>query len=227
MVSIDRLPPNAWFQNLPGAFTEALLRRARVARYENRDTLYTAGEQQGHLWCVLSGFVKMHVAMNESEPRFAHMASSGFWFGENEIILGQTSIVEASVSGETELIKIRRTVLLDIAKTQPSTWQYLAQLAALNQALAVGGADDLMLRGARKRLAAVLLRLSSNRCAFQGISPTEKVPVTQSEIGEAANIASTGLTSLLAEFSKLGAIEIGYRSITISSPDLLEAEIRK
>lgn len=62
---------------------------------------------------------------------------------------------------------------------------------------------------------------------LSGYFANKKVPVTQSEIGEAANIASTGLTSLLAEFSKLGAIEIGYRSITISSPDLLEAEIRK
>ena len=162
MVSIERIPQNSWFQGLPRAFSEDLLRRASVARYSKGEILYTVGEQQGHLWCVLSGFVKMSIAMNEREPRFAHIASPGFWFGENELILGQASIVEASVSGATELLMVRRGFFLENAKRHSGGWHYIAQLAALNQALAVSGADDLMLRGSRQRLASVLLRLTSS-----------------------------------------------------------------
>ena len=89
----------------------------------------------------------------------------------------------------------------------------------MNEATAIGAVDDLMIRNAKKRLAAVLLRLSSHRNGFQGVPPVSAVPVTQTEIAVAATLSRSSAAAILAEFSGKGIIRTDYRTIVILTPN--------
>ncbi|MGA9252212.1 MAG: helix-turn-helix domain-containing protein [Roseobacter sp.] len=79
-----------------------------------------------------------------------------------------------------------------------------------------------MFRDPMKWLAAVLLRLTSNRSATQGIEPIDTISPTQTEVAVAANLSTTVLTRLLNELGAMGAVKSDYGKISILSAAVLK-----
>jgi CRP-like cAMP-binding protein len=164
----------------------------------------------------------MLVTMNEQDPRFGHVAGPGFWFGETEVVTGEAGIIEMVAASETTLIALNRAALDAIAKDHPGVWPALTLLAVQNQGLAIGAADDLMLRNTTQRLAAVLLRLSARRNAFQGVPPLTHIPASWNELAEAASMSRSKVAAILSEFASANLIRTRQRWIEIVNAKGLE-----
>ena len=211
--------PGGWLGKVSPAFAKALLAVGVKRTFQDGEVIYGLGQDQACLWGISSGLVRMLVTMNEQSPRFGHVAGPGFWFGETEFVIDRPGIIEMAASGETELLMVTRHAFARVAGNHPDAWPAVAVLAVLNEGLAIGAADDLMIRDARQRLCAVLLRLSSNRNAFQGMPPIPYIPATQREIAEAANLSRSSAAALLAELSGAGLVRTEYRRIEILDPE--------
>jgi CRP-like cAMP-binding protein len=215
----DRNLRSGWLGQVPPPLADAILRAGSPRSFRDGEVIYGLGQDQSSLWGIASGLVRMWVTMNEQPPRFGHVAGPGFWFGETEFVTGRPGIIEMAVAGETTMLTVPRRAFGRVVAEHPGAWSAVALLAVLNQGLAIGAADDLMIRDARQRLCAVLLRLSSNRNAFQRTPPVAHVPATQAEIAEAANLSRSSTAALLAEMSGAGLIRTEYRRIDILDPD--------
>lgn len=212
-----------WLGSVAEPVAEAILSTGKWRGFADREVIYNVGEEARALWAVAAGAVRMHVSVGEQPPRFGHVAAPGFWFGELEFLTGLPRVFEMEAVGETQVLHLPAHDLERIAKENADAWRDLARLSALNEATAVAAADDLMIRDPRQRLAAVLLRLSSHRAAFQGILPIPAIPATQAEIADAANLSRTKAAALLAEFAGAGLVTAGYRTVTLDDPGGLSA----
>jgi CRP/FNR family transcriptional regulator, cyclic AMP receptor protein len=218
----ERTLTTGWLAQADPALRKALLEAGRIRHFADGATIYTFDQHQICLWGVVSGLVRISIAMNEQEPKLAHCAGPGFWFGEVPIITGRTRAVQAVASGETRLCAIDRADIVAMARPDTEVWRLVATLSVLNQLVAIGAGEDLMIRDPRKRLVTVLLRLSGRRNAFQGTAPIPTVPVTQAELAEASTLSRSSATLILKDLVQLGMIRTDYRSIAILDSTGLE-----
>ncbi len=218
---------SGWLGNATPAFADALLQTGSLKGFQNGDVVYGLDQLQDCLWCVVSGLARFSITMNEQPPRFAHVAGPGFWFGEVELTTRSPRIIEVEAHGDTVLLMVSRADFHRIASEINDAWREVARLAVANLALAIGAADDLMIRDPKRRLAAVLLRLASHRNAFQGVAPIPFIPATQSEIAEAANLSRASAAAILAELVESGAIVTEYRRIRLTDPERLKGLVHE
>lgn len=209
---------SGWLARVPSGVADLLVGSASPVRFGEGETVYGFGQRQNRLFGVVSGTVRMWVTMNEQEPRFGHIAGPGFWFGETELVTGKAGIMEMAAYGETLLYAIDRPSIDRLGETIPGIWQAIALLAVMNQGTAIGAADDLLIRNSEQRLAAVLLRLSSRRSAFQGVPPLDRLPVTRAELAEVSSLSQSTTAALVADFVRSGLIRTGYREIVLENP---------
>ena len=207
-----------WLGGISAGLSDDFLQASRVRHLSDGQAVYNQGDEDRCLFGVASGFVRMFFTMNEQDPLLGHVVGPGFWFGEAGLILGQGRLMGAVASGPTDLWCLSEVSIDKIVQSNPQAWRAIAQLAVLNEALAIGAAEDLMIRDSRLRLAAVLLRLANLRNAFQRTLPLLEVPVTQPELAEAACLSRTVATDILRDFSQRGWVETGYRTKKIQTP---------
>lgn len=221
-LATERTLTTGWLAQADPALRKSLLEGGRFRHFGDGAMIYTFEQDQICLWGVVSGIVRISVTMNEQEPKLAHCAGPGFWFGEVPVITGRTRAVQAVASGGTRLCAIDRSVIVEIARRTPEAWRLVAMLAVLNELVAIGAGEDLMIRDPRKRLVAVLLRFSGRRNAFQGTAPIQTVPVTQAELAEASTLSRSSAAVILKDLAQRGMIRTDYRSIAILEPESLE-----
>lgn len=211
-----------WLREVPAPLADEILTSGSWHTFADREIVYGIGTEDQSLWGVDSGCIRMHLAMNEAAPRFVHVVGPGSWFGELAFITGFSRPFEMEAASPSRLLRLGRSEVDRLAAARPEIWREIARLAALNEAMAIGSAHDLMLRGTHKRLAAVLLRLASRRNAFQGAPPVDVIPATQSEIADACGLSRTVAAGAMAAFVDSGVIRTEYRRIRILQPHILE-----
>lgn len=221
---IDAEPlKSGWLGEMPRDFVDDVLSIGHWVQFKKNEVIYWHGAESNDLFGVASGHVRLHIAMNEHEQRVAHIVGPGFWFGENELILKSSRIMEMAAGSDLKLFKVPSDGFYRLAEKKPCVWKHLAALAAQHQILAIGAADDLLLSSAEKRIAAVLLRLSGNRLNH-ALSPAYfEIPITQQEFSVAANLSRATAGRLLREMASRGEILIEYGRIQIKKKETLEA----
>ncbi|KJS44828.1 MAG: hypothetical protein VR71_04205 [Roseovarius sp. BRH_c41] len=199
-----------------------LLGTGRIRRFIDGAMIYGFHQEQICLWGVVSGVVRIFATMNEQDPKLVHCAGPGFWFGEVSVITGQTRAVQAEASGDLMLCAIDRSVVTRIAQRDPDVWRAVAMLSVMNELMAIGAGEDLMIRDSRKRLVAVLLRFAGHRNGFQGAPPIPTVAVSQLELAAASSLSRSSATEILRDLAQRGLIRTDYRTIAILDPAALK-----
>lgn len=106
-----------------------------------------------------------------------------------------------------------------VAARTPDLWRHLALLALENAGRAIGLAQDLMLRGSRERLAALLARLAGLRDAHPPSSPI--VDATQSELAAIANLSRSVVSALLLDMERDGVVRLRRAGVEIVDAERL------
>jgi CRP-like cAMP-binding protein len=212
-----------WLAQTDPEIRQGFLDAGTLRHFVDGEMIYGFEQEQSCLWGVVSGAIRLFVAMSEQDPRLAHCAGPGFWFGEIPVITGGTRAMQAMASGNVRLGSIDRSVVVNMAKTNSDVWRSVATLSIMNEMIAIGSAEDLMMRSPRKRLVATLLRMAGWRHGFQGALPMTTVPVTQLELAEASSLSRSSAAVILKELGDRGLVKAEYRSITIlDAPPLKE-----
>ena len=163
------------------------------------------------------------IAPGERGPYVAHFARPGTWFGEAAAFTEQPRRIGLAVTRDSELLHLPLPAIREIVAADPGAWRFFGFAAIAHYDVAIGAADDLLIRDHFKRSVAVLLRLGGCRYLTPpGPTPIE-VDVSQEDFAAMTNLARTTAGTVLRTLEAAGHVEVSYRKVRILKPDALRA----
>jgi CRP-like cAMP-binding protein len=210
-----------WLSHTPATFHDRLLEQCARVEISQGNIIFTVGENSSGLWGMAKGQVHFNIATHEHGPRFGHVLGPGAWFGDYELITGNPRILEVKASRDCVLYHLPSQKFQQLAKEYPLSWRWIALLATQHTALALGAADDLMIKKSDARLAALLLRLSGRRGAPEGTIPLDDLDVTQQNLSDALNLSRTATGQKLRKLRDRKMIGFTYTKLKILDPQAL------
>lgn len=204
---------HGWLSRLPRHLQAALLKATRVRRIASGEVLFSVGDPPGGLYGLASGCLAIEAAQSDSAPHKSFLVHPGTWLGEGPTAGLDNRLIgvwatRPSVVAVIEIAGFRRA-----AARMPELWRHLALLALEGNARTIGLAQDLMQRGSRARLAALLARLAGLREAYPPVPPV--IDATQGEIAAIANLSRSVVSTLLMRLQQEGIIRLHRASIEV------------
>ena len=205
-----------WLARCPDDIRDALLDACRISRLDAGAPVFHINDPAGGLFGIESGCIAFEAAQSDRPPQMGLLLHPGCWFGEGTLSGRPTRLVGPRATRPTILAAVELKRFRTLAAGRPEIWRYVAELATENTARVIGLAEDLMLRGSRARLAAILVRLAGLRESSPPSPPV--IDATQAEIAAVANLSRSMVSVLLHELERSGFIELGRSSISIADP---------
>ena len=119
--------------------------------------------------------------------------------------------------GNSKLLHLPLPAIREIATADPGAWRFFGLAAIAHIDVAIGAADDLLLRDHVKRGVAVLLRLGGCRYHTPPDATTSEVDVSQGDFAAMTNLARTTAGTVLRRFEASGYLKVSYRRVSILS----------
>lgn len=213
------LAARGWLSRTPAAFRDAVLSASHLRSFSPGETIYAAGDASEGLWGLASGTLGVEVSGPARPPVFAHLTGKGFWIGAHTLVLGPERQVGLVALTACHLLHHSAAAFHAIARRDPEAWRWLSVLPLMQNILAFGVLDDLLIRDPKRRCAAILLRLAGCRGPFADDSPQE-VFVTQEVLAELVNLSRTSVGDVLRDFEARGLISRRYGRIAIDHNQL-------
>ena len=163
------------------------------------------------------------IVQGERGPYLAHFARPGDWIGLACALTGQPRKVGLATARDASVLHLPLPAIHEIVGQNPAAWRFLALLPLGHLDVAIGAADDLLIRDHFKRCVAVLLRLAGCRLASPSGAPPVDVDVNQEDLAAMANLARTTAGAVLRKLEAAGQICAAYRRVRILDPDALRA----
>ncbi|HKK35847.1 MAG TPA: Crp/Fnr family transcriptional regulator [Paracoccaceae bacterium] len=210
-----------WLSRLPLPLRSALLDVAWVRNYSAGETLYAGGDPSGGLYGLESGCLALEGVQSDSPPQKSFLVHPGAWIGEGPVCGLETRMIGASATRASAVVAIEVAACRRVAARAPDLWRHIALLSLRNHARTIGLAQDLMLRGSRERLAALLARLAGLRDAHPPVPLV--IDATQGEIAAIANLSRSVVSSLLLKMELDGLVRLRRASVEILDVERLLA----
>jgi CRP-like cAMP-binding protein len=192
---------------------------SRLRVYRAGDRLFGLGDPPGGLYGLEQGCLALEAAESDHLPQKGFLIHPGVWTGEGPVAGLETRVTGAWATRPSKVLCIEISAFRRAAAREPELWRHLMLVGLLNQRRLIGLAQDMMLRGSRQRLAALLTRLAGLR---EDHPPTDPVvDATQGEIGAIANLSRGVVSRLLLEMEQEGIVRLGRASVEILDPDRL------
>jgi CRP/FNR family transcriptional regulator, cyclic AMP receptor protein len=210
-----------WLSTTPEQFRKVVLVRCQLHEFEAGAAVYSVGDPPGGMFGLIAGRLAISIAPGERGPYLAHFARPGAWFGEAAAFTEQPRRIGLAATRDTKVLHLPLPSIREIVASDPGAWRYFGLASIAHIDIAIGAADDLLIRDHFKRSIAVLLRLGGCRMS----NPLEGMPieidVNQQDFATMANLARTTAGIVLHKLEGLGHIEVSYRNIRILAPDAL------
>lgn len=215
-----------WLSQMPEPFRQNLLGRCRLQKVAAGERVYGLDDPPGGIYGVASGSVSMALAPQERGPYFGHVMGPGSWFGLAAAMHKQSRVVGMTATRASALLLLPMAEFDALVTETPAAWRFFTALALINTGIAMGAADDLLIRDTSRRCIATLLRLAGLRSSGSMNPPLSEVDVTQEELAYLSNLSRNATGLLLRDLQKRNLIELAYKSIRIRDAAGLQELVR-
>lgn len=161
----------------------------------------------------------------ERAPYFAHVGRPGAWFGEGSALTDQPRQVGAVATRDATALHLPLPAIRTLASIDGEVWRWIAVLTSRHLKIAMGAIIAPMIRDPTERAIAVLLRLAERRMAGGADGPAT-IDTSQEDLAAMTNLSRNSLGTILRRLEDEDLVRIGYRKITLSSPEGLRARLR-
>lgn len=208
------LARRGWLSRTPAAFRDAVLSQTSLRSFGAGTTIYSEGDPSDGLWGLAEGTIGLELAGERRSPSFAYLSGRGFWIGAQTLIMGPGRQVGLVALRPCRMLYLSGAAFHAIAQKDAEAWRWLAALPLIQNAVAFGVLDDLLIRESDRRCAAILLRLAGCRGPFAQDEPDD-IYATQEQLAEICNLSRTSLGEVLRAFDRQGFISRRYGRIVI------------
>lgn len=206
-----------WYTQLSPDLQRALLNNTQTLEYNRNNWICGAGDQPTGIYIVLTGAVKVYVALPRGDDSLVHVAMPGQIFG-HAAGLGQGPRLATVIAAEPSvLMHLPDTTLNQLAATYPEIWSSLARLLYRQVGAMLQHIAYLQSASTQARLAVQLLQLGFPNGSLQAVT------LSQAELAELIGVTRKTVNGLLRELQADGLIAIRGRRIDLQDPQ----ELRK
>ena len=222
----DIVSRQGWLSYAPSPFRRTVLDRCKLQVLKAGATIYSVGDPPGGMYGLASGSFAISIAPGERGPYVAHAAQPGTWFGEGSAFTDHPRRIGLAVSRDSEVLHLPLPAIHEIVAADPGAWRFFGLAAIAHNDVAIGAADDLLIRDHVYRSVAVLLRLGGCRYRTPKHAEPIEVDVSQEDFAVMTNVARTTAGAVLRKLEADGGVEVAYRKVRILAPDALRAMLQ-
>jgi CRP/FNR family transcriptional regulator len=95
-----------WFIGLNDEETSRLVELSRLTTFKTDEVLYTVGDTQKNLYCIIEGLVNISLISDEGDIFPLTIWETGNWFGEGALHESSVMPVEASAAAKSKVLII-------------------------------------------------------------------------------------------------------------------------
>lgn len=207
---VEALADSSWFASLGPDLGARLCAAARTRRLTDGDAVYRQGDPPDGLYGVLDGTVRLTSYSEQGTGHILLLARRGDWFGEVSTLDAGSRQQDAVSDGEVSLLHVPMSEVERVALAEPQLWRAIGRLGSLHQRAALDFMKAMGAMPAEGRVLALLRALGDRR-------PGGRLGVTHEEIAANVGLSRQTVTTVLQRLRRRGVIELGYRSVTLTS----------
>lgn len=206
-----------WLALQPATFRQAVIKRGRLQAFRAGAPVFLSGDEAGGIYGIISGEIGCEVTTGLTGPTLVHVMQSGWWFGEGPMLFGRRRNMSFMALEDARVMLVPLQAIREIAGMEAHAVNSLGQLAEINAVLAIEAGCELLIREARQRIAAVLLRVTA---VLEGVVSDNPggFRITQSQLAEMSNVSRHHANLALLELQAAGYVALGYGRIDLREP---------
>lgn len=208
-----RLERSAWFRSAPVAMQEQLIEAGRVERLAAGQRLFTRGDSDDGLYCVLDGLVRIGAASSDGKEALLAVIEPVNWFGEISLFDQRSRTHDAYAERDSELFHVSRVALAALLERKPEYWHVFGLLLTQKLRLAFDAIEEAALLPAAPRVARRLLLMAGGYGEPGALRRVLKVP--QEDLAMMLALSRQTINQVLKQFETQGALKLGYAEIEI------------
>ena len=210
-----RFGERGWLSAQPEAFRQQILQLAVAVHVPRTTPVFSVNGPPGGIYGVISGGIGIEGSGPYNVPRLGHILRSGSWFGHGPALTGRGHRVQNMRALEdSELAYVPLPPLRALLQSDPQAARYVGAMADGGNLLGTRIISDLLIPSVPHRVAAVLLRVTG---AEDGVEPDhpEGFLITQTDLGEMANVSRSMVNRVLGQFARAGWIDKHYNRLRV------------
>jgi CRP-like cAMP-binding protein len=198
-----------------------LLDAGRVERLAAGQRLFTRGDSDDGLYCVLDGLVRIGAASAAGKEALLAVIDPVNWFGEIALFDNRPRTHDAYAERDSELFHVPRAALAALLERTPAYWHLFGLLLTQKLRLAFDAIEEAALLPAAQRVARRLLLMAGGYGEPGALRRVLKVP--QEDLAMMLALSRQTINQVLKQFETQGALKLGYAEIEITDVQKLGA----
>ncbi|PRY05751.1 Crp/Fnr family transcriptional regulator [Paraburkholderia sp. BL25I1N1] len=212
---------SAWFRSTPAAMQAQLIEAGRVERLAAGQRLFTRGDSDDGVYCVLDGLVRIGAASSAGKETLLAVIEPVNWFGEIALFDNRPRTHDAYAERDSELFHVPRAALVALLERTPAYWHLFGLLLTQKLRLAFDAIEEAALLPAAQRVARRLLLMAGGYGEPGALRRVLKVP--QEDLAMMLALSRQTINQVLKQFETQGALKLGYAEIEIADVQKLAA----
>lgn len=198
--------------DFPAGIWETFARSRPPVRCSPGYLIYLQDTEATCFYYLKSGRVRSFIQSEDGGSRVLNIYQAGSLFGEASFFDELPRVSSAVALTPCEIVPIDRELVTQEIAHNPELALAMLKYLARTVRLLSGQVDQMAFRPARWRIANYLLALAS---------PAGAVSAAQDDIAAAVSASRVTVSRVLNEFARAGWVELGYRTITLLTPEKL------
>lgn len=209
-----------WLSQQRADVRRAIVKRGRPLKFRAGDPIFLSGDEGGGIYGIVSGAIGCEVTTKMAGPTLVHVMQTGWWFGEGPMLFGRRRTMSFMAMENAVALLVPLQAVRAIAAEDANMAGALGQIAETAAMLAIEAGCELLIRDARQRIAAVLLRATA---VLEGVIPGDPrgFRITQSQLVEMSNVSRHHTNVALIDLQASGYIALDYGRIAVLQPERL------
>ncbi|MFM0035412.1 Crp/Fnr family transcriptional regulator [Paraburkholderia strydomiana] len=209
-----RLGRSAWFRSAPAMMQAELIEAGRVVRLVAGQRLFTRGDADDGLYCVLDGLMRIGAASATGKEALLAVIEPVNWFGEIALFDNRPRTHDAYAERDSELFHAPRAALVALLERRPAYWHVFGLLLTQKLRLAFEAIEEAALLPAAQRVARRLLLMAGGYGEPGALRRVLRVP--QEDLAMMLALSRQTINQVLKQFETQGALKLGYAEIEIA-----------
>lgn len=209
------LENGAWFSGLSKHMQEDLLSHAAVGNYGRAKRLFSRGDKNCGLYCVVSGTVSIGSVGTNGKHSILALMKPSQWFGEIALFDEGVRTHDADVIESSILLSVALPKIQAMLAENPAWWPALGKLVVEKLRAVFTGLEQIHLLPAMARVAGRLIATAEGFGMLTPGNERKLLALNQEQLGAMLALTRQTVNEILKDLAGQGVVKLQYGHIEI------------